>query len=260
MNLTLNLLLSAAFISNLFSCKTTSTPESTLMAEKNESKIGEEVFGCYKVKNLESSSSQSNVAELKKKSQKLCLNKKPLTLTLSDVDSKELLSWKFTSIEPMRCPSCYSLKGTEYSGTISRTAVPTIFNMTMDSRGFGGSLRLSLEQIIDSTSTAAASAAQYKEITCGDHWKKIKGVMPTKSNEASIRLSGDSLQKTVIIPAKVLSKGGELLFEATDRSGASLRIINESGKFYGMFRDSKVNDEADLGQCYADVVEPGPLN
>ena len=84
--------------------------------------------------------------------------------------------------------------------------------------------------------------------------------MATTSKPAAIRLSGDSIRTTVVIPAKVSRKGGEIVFEASDRSGAMLRIITESGKFYGVFRDSKTNDESDLGQCYADVVEPGPLN
>lgn len=261
MNCTLNLLLSAAFIANLLSCKTTTPPDASLMAQKTAPEIGEEVFACYKVKKLESSSSQPSVAELKKKSQKVCLNKKPLTLSITGADQKELLSWTFTGLEPLRCPSCYSLKGgKEYNATISRTAVPLIFNMTLDSRGLGGSVQLTLEQILSSAAIAGEPSPEFTEITCGDHWKKIKGIMPTNSKEASIKLSGDSLQKAVVIPAKLLRKGGELLFEASDNSGATLRIINESGKYYGVFRDSKVNDESDLGRCYADQVEPGPLN
>ena len=261
MNRTSNLLLSAAFMANLLSCKTTTPPEASLASQKTAPEIGEEVFACYKVKKLESPSSQPLVAELKKKAQKVCLNNKPVTLSITGADQKELLLWTFTGLEPLRCPSCYSLKGgKEIAATISRTAVPQIFNMTLDSRGLGGSVRLTLEQILTSAATAGEPSSEFKEITCGDHWKKITGTMPTNAKEASIKLSGDSLRKAVVIPANVLRKGGELLFEASDKSGATLRIINDSGKYYGLFRDSKVNDESDLGQCYADKVEPGPLN
>jgi hypothetical protein len=161
----------------------------------------------------------------------------------------------------MNCPSCYNFKGgNEYSANIKRTIVPTIFDMSLDTRGFGGSVSLRLEQIINNAETSGAESAQFKIIKCGDHWRKVYGEMATSSKPAAIKLSGDSIQTTVVIPAKVSRKGGEIVFEASDRSGAMLRIITESGKFYGVFRDSKTNDESDLGQCYADVVEPGPLN
>lgn len=261
MNHALKMILLTAFIVNLASCKTTEKPEASLSAARNQPGNGEEVFGCYKVKSVDSDSTQQIVSNLRAKATKLCLNKDPVTLIISDSSTKELLSWKFTGLEPMRCPSCYNLKGgNEYSANITRTIVPTVFNMSLETRGFGGNVRLTLEQIIASASTTSADSVQFKEIKCGDHWRRVYGVMATSSKPAAIKLSGDSLRTSVVIPAKVALKGGEIVFEATDRSGAMLRIISESGKFYGVFRDSKINDESDLGQCYADVVEPGPLN
>ena len=259
MNPTLNLILSAALIANVISCKTTENPEASLTAARSAQDVGAEVFGCYIVKKIESTSKESVVTDLKSKATKVCLSKKPVTLLISDAESRDLLKWSFTHLEPFRCPSCYALKGgAEYSATIAMTIVPTVFNMTLETRGFGGAVRLTLEQILDSA--PAESAAQFKEITCGDHWRKVIGMMPTSKAEASIKISGDSQRRTALIPAKVSRKSGEILFEATDRSGTMLRIITESGKFYGVFRDSKTNDESDLGQCYSDVVEPGPLN
>lgn len=261
MNFTLKMVLSTAFVLNLNSCKTTENPEANLAAARNDQDVGSEIFGCYKVKKVESTSSQSVVGNLKAKASKLCISKAPLTLLISDSNNKELLSWKFTGLEALRCPSCYNFKGgKEYSASISRTIVPSIFNMSLDTRGFGGNVRLTLEQILSNTSVADETSAQFKEIKCGDHWRKVTGIMSTGSKPASIKVSGDSLRTALLIPAKVSRKSGEILFEATDRSGALLRIITEAGKFYGTFRDSKTNDESDLGQCYADVVEPGPLN
>jgi hypothetical protein len=132
--------------------------------------------------------------------------------------------------------------------------------MSLDTRGFGGTVRLTLEQILTASATSSEPASKMKKITCGDHWRKITGIMPTTSAGAFIRISGDSQQNALMIPAKILRAGGELAFEATDRSGAKLRIITEAGKYYGVFRDSKLNDESDLGQCYADVAEEHPLN
>jgi hypothetical protein len=261
MNRTLNLLFSAALIANVISCKTTEAPEANLAAAKNEPEVGSEVFACYKVKKVESPSSQPSVTTLKTKATKVCLNKNPITLLITDGESKELLSWKFKSLEPMRCPSCYILKGgNEYEANITRTAVPTVYNMSLDTRGFGGNVRLTLEQIITNEAATNEPASKMKKITCGDHWRKITGIMPTSSTGAVIKISGDSQQNALMIPAKIVRKGGELIFEATDRSAATLRIITEGGKYYGVFRDSKLNDESDLGQCYADVAEEHPLN
>jgi hypothetical protein len=262
MNRTLNLLLSAALVANMISCKTTEAPEATLAAAKNETQeVGSEVFGCYKVKLVDSQSKQPEVTQLKSKATKVCLNKNPLTLLITDKENKEVLTWKFKSLEPLRCPSCYNLKGgNEYSATITRTIVPTIFNISLETRGFGGDVRLTLEQIINNTASSSEPASKIKTITCGDHWRKITGIMPTSSTGAVIKISGDSQQNALMIPAKIVRKGGELIFEATDRSAATLRIITEGGKYYGVFRDSKLNDDSDLGQCYADVAEEHPLN
>lgn len=261
MKRTLTMILSTAFILNLASCKTTEKPEADLSAARSEQGVGAEVFGCYKVKSIDSASTQQVVSNLRAKATKLCLNKDPVTLVISDSSHKELLNWKFTGLEPMSCPSCYNLKGgKEYSANITRTIVPTIFNVSLDTRSFGGNVRLSLEQIIATAEARDSESVKFKEIKCGDHWRRVYGVMATTAKPAAIRLSGDSIRTTVVIPAKVSLKGGEIVFEASDRSGAMLRIISESGKFYGVFRDSKTNDESDLGQCYADVVEPGPLN
>jgi hypothetical protein len=261
MNRTLNLLLSAAFVANMISCKTTEAPEANLAAAKNEPEVGSEVFACYKVKKVESTSKQPSVTNLKTKATKVCLNNKPITLLITDGENKEILAWKFKSLEPMRCPSCYILKGgNEYEANITRTAVPTVYNMSLDTRGFGGNVRLTLEQIITNEAATNEPASKMKKITCGDHWRKITGIMPTSSTGAVIKISGDSQQNALMIPAKIVRKGGELIFEATDRSAATLRIITEGGKYYGVFRDSKLNDESDLGQCYADVAEEHPLN
>jgi hypothetical protein len=261
MKRTLMMILSSSFILNFASCKTTETSEASLSAARSEQSAGDEIFGCYKVKSISSASTQEAVSKLRAKASKLCINKKPVTLSISDSSNKELLNWKFTSLDPMNCPSCYNFKGgNEYSANIKRTIVPTIFDMSLDTRGFGANVTLRLEQIINNAATSGAESAQFKIIKCGDHWRKVYGEMATSSKPAAIKLSGDSIQTTVVIPAKVSRKGGEIVFEATDRSGAMLRIITESGKFYGVFRDSKTNDESDLGQCYADVVEPGPLN
>ncbi len=261
MQRTLTMILSTAFILNFTSCKTTEKPEASLSAAQNQPGSGEEVFGCYKVKSIDSASTQPMVANLRAKASKLCINKKPVTLSISDSSNKELLNWKFTGLEPMNCPSCYNFKGgNEYAANITRTIVPTIFNVSLDTRGFGGNVRLTLEQIMATAGASGAESSQFNSIKCGDHWRRVYGETATSSKPAAITLSGDSIQTTVVIPAKVSRKSGEILFEATDRSGAMLRIITESGKFYGAFRDSKTNDESDLGQCYADVVEPGPLN
>lgn len=262
MKRTLNLALSAAFLASVISCKTTEAPEANLAAAKNEpQEVGSEVFGCYKVKLVDSQSKQPEVTKLKSKATKVCLNKNPITLLVTDKENKEVLTWKFKSLEPLRCPSCYNLKGgNEYSASITRTIVPTIFNISLETRGFGGDVRLTLEQIINNAESSNEPASKMKKITCGDHWRKITGIMPTNSTGASIRISGDSQQNALMIPAKILRAGGELAFEATDRSGAKLRIITEAGKYYGVFRDSKLNDESDLGQCYADVAEEHPLN
>lgn len=258
---TLTMILSTAFILNFASCKTTEKSEASLSAAQSTQGTGDEVFGCYKVKSIDSASTQQVVSNLRAKATKVCVDKTPVTLLITDSSSKELLNWKFTGLEPMRCPGCYLFKGgNEYSANITRTIVPTVFTLSLETRGFGGNVRLSLEQIISSAASAAGASAQFKEIKCGDHWRKVYGVMATSSKPAAIKLSGDSIRTTVVIPAKVSRKGGEIVFEATDRSGAMLRIITESGKFYGAFRDSKTNDESDLGQCYADIVEPGPLD
>jgi len=262
MNRTLNLALSAAFLASVISCKTTEAPEANLAAAKNEpQEVGSEVFGCYKVKLVDSQSKQPEVTKLKSKATKVCLNKNPITLLITDKENKEVLTWKFKSLEPLRCPSCYNLKGgNEYSASITRTIVPTIFNISLETRGFGGAVRLTLEQIINNTDSSSEPTSKMKKISCGDHWRKISGIMPTNSTGAFIRISGDSQQNALMIPAKIVRAGGELAFEATDRSGAKLRIITEAGKYYGVFRDSKLNDESDLGQCYADVAEEHPLN
>lgn len=259
MNPTFKLILSATLMANVVSCKTTENPEANLTAARSEQDVGSEVFGCYLVKKIESASKEAVVTNLKSKATKVCLNKKPVTLLISDAENSELLKWSFTHLEPLRCPSCYNLKGgSDHSGTIARTMVPTVFNMTLDTRGFGGTVRLTLEQILESAS--AETSVQFKEITCGDHWRKVTGIMATKTKDAAIKISGDSQRTASVIPAKVSRKNDEIIFEASNRSGTMLRIITEAGKFYGVFRDSKTNDESDLGQCYADVVEPGPLN
>lgn len=259
MNPTFNLILSAALIANVISCKTTENPEASLTTARSNENVGAEVFGCYLVKKIESTSKESVVTNLKSKATKVCLDKKPVTLLISDAENAELLKWSFTHLEPLRCPSCYNLKGgNEYSGTIARTIVPSVFNMSLDTRGFGGTVRLTLEQILESA--ASESTVKFNEITCGDHWRKVTGIMATKTKDAAIKISGDSQRTASMIPARVSRKSDEIVFEATNQSGTMLRIITEDGKFYGVFRDSRTNDESDLGRCYADVVEPGPLN
>ena len=261
MKRTLNVMLSIALVANLVACKTTESQEANLSSLKNSEEVGAEVFGCYKVKKVDSPSNQPMVTQLKAKATKVCLNKNPVRLLITDGDNKELLSWKFKGLKALRCPSCYAMEGgVEYEANITQTAVPTVFNMSLDNRGFGGNVRLTLEQIINNAAASNEPTSKMKKITCGDHWRKITGIMPTESTGAFIRISGDSQQTALKIPAKIARKGGELIFEAADRSGATLRIITENGKYFGVFRDSKINDESDLGQCYADVPEEHPLN
>jgi hypothetical protein len=259
---TLSLLFSIVVLGTLVSCKTTENPETNLASTNNEPVVGEAVFGCYKVKQFEATSSKPEVLSLKSKATKLCLTPKPITLSITDKEDKGLLSWTFTKLEPLRCPDCFNLTGgQDYRANITRTIVPTVFNMSLDSARLGGKVRLTLEQNLNAEASASTEAPyQFKELTCGDHWKEVTGVMPTKSGGAALRLSGDSLPKTVTLPAKSGIKGGELVFEAADRSGVMLRVITQSEKFYGVFRDSKNNDEVDLGECYPDIQEEHPLN
>lgn len=261
MNFRLNLVLSSTLFLMLSACKTTQLPESSLQGETKKPEAGDEIIGCFKVMKVDSPSTLSIVTKLKEKASQLCIRKKPIDISIRDVSNQDLLTWQFTEIAPLRCPGCFAFKGgQEYAATITGTAVPLIFNMSLESRGLGGPVRLSLQQILEKSNAQAASPAPFRHITCGDHWNKVRGVMPTESKPAVIELDGDSRSKVESIPAKVLRKTDELVFEATNGSGIYLRIVNSSGDLYGVFRSSKLNDETDLGICHADIKAENPLN
>lgn len=249
--------LALAVVTSFASCKTTNNPESSLADSTKVQEIGDEIFACYNVTKVESSSSLALVTKLKENSKELCIGRKPLNLVITDRSRENLLSWQFTEIEALRCPGCFRLKGAngEAVATITRTAVTLVYNLSLDSRGLGGNVRLMLQQKINGASGSDEAQSKFGSVACGNSSKKVTAQMPSKNSGASLKISGKAQPKDEILPANVSVKGNEWVFTAMNNSRASLRVISESDKLYGVYRDSNTNDEIDLGLCVADPKE-----
>jgi hypothetical protein len=117
-----------------------------------EKSVGEEINGCYKVTSVTSDSINATVSKLKSDAGRVCVSQNPLTINLSHNDgNRELLSWTFSHLEPLRCSHCYVFRGgNEYSATFAATYAVNVFNLTLETRGFSGNVKMNLLKESDS--------------------------------------------------------------------------------------------------------------
>jgi hypothetical protein len=146
-----NFIFAVMILTNFTSCKTASPGGSNLEGATKVSS-NPEIFTCYKVMSVDSPSELPDAKKIKDDAKEVCIGEKPMTVTMKDEAGANILSWQFTGIQPMRCPRCYELTGgREYSATITGTIAPLIYNLSLGSRGLGGTVRLTLQQVIEKT-------------------------------------------------------------------------------------------------------------